>query len=459
VPTSLKRVLSLRDVVLFYVVAIVGLRWLATAAAAGPSALVIWLIAAVGLFAPLAVATTELASRHPEEGGIYVWVRHAFGNFAGFMAAWLYWISNLVYLPGQLYFMAGNGLFMGGSRGAALANDATFYIVASLFGIALAIGLNTVGLSVGKRLHNLGAQSTWVTVAVLLAMAALAVWRFGSATPLSLRALRPSVRIEDIYFWSTIAFAFGGFEAASLMGEEIQDARRTVPRAVAWSGIAITAIYVLGTAAILVALPAGRVSGLQGIMQAIARVAERVGMPWVVPIMAALIALGALGGAAAWLAATARLIFVTGVDRYLPPIFGRIHPRWGTPVAALAVQGVGAVLFVILGQMGASVKGAYDFLVSMGVITYFIPYMLMFAALLKAQREPLPSGAVRAFGGAAVAVPMALLGLATTGISIVLALFPPGDESGGAPKIIGATLVVMVVGVGLYLRARWRARA
>src|SRR5207245_2683272 len=119
------------------------------------------------------------------------------------------------------------------------------------------------------------------------------------------------------------------------------------------------------------------------------------------------------GATSAWLAATARLIFVTGVDRYLPATFGRIDPRWGTPVAALVVQGVGAVLFAVLGQLGSSVKNAYDFLVSMGVITYFIPYLLMFGALLKAQREPLPEGATRGPGGTSMAIAMAVLGILT----------------------------------------------
>ena len=448
--------MSLRDVVLFYVVAIVGLRWLATAAAAGPSALVIWVIAAVGLFLPLAFATIELAARHPEEGGIYVWTRHAFGDFVGFMVAWLYWVSTLVYIPGLLYFMAGNALFIGGPKWQALSGNPVFYVVASLLGIAVGTGLNAFGLSNGKRLHNLGAQCTWVPVAVLIGMGVLALARFGSVTDFGHAALRPSVRLEDIYFWSIIAFAFGGFEAASLMGEEIHDARRVVPRAVGVAGLLIAGIYILGTASILVALPADQVGGIQGIMQAIERVSQRVGLPWVVPVIAAMVALGALGGTAAWLAATARLIFVTGVDRYLPPAFGRVHPRWGTPVVALVAQGVGAMLFAVLGQMGTTVKGAYDFLVSMGVIAYFIPYLMMFAAVIHAQREPLPTGAARGPGGSTMAVAMACCGLVTVGISIVLALFPPGGGSAATVKVIVATGVVVGLGAGLYLRARGR---
>jgi len=446
-------VLTLRDVVLFYVVAIVGLRWLSTAAAAGPSALVIWLIAAVALFLPLAFATIELAARHPEEGGIYVWVRHAFGDFAGFMTAWLYWVSNLVYLPGALYFLAGNALFIGGSRWQALSNSPAYYIAVSIVGVTIGIGLNTIGLAVGKRLHNLGGQATWVTVAVLCALGGIALVRFGSATDFGHGALQPSTKLSDIYFWTTIAFAFSGFEAASLMGEEIQDARRLVPRAVVISGIVIAAIYVLGTTAILVSLPSSEVGGIQGILQAIDSVARRAGMPWLSPLVALLVTIAALGATSAWLAATARLIFVTGVDRYLPPVFARVHPRWGTPVAALVVQGVGATLFALLGQLGSSVKTAYDFLVSMGVITYFVPYLFMFGALLKAQREPLPAGARGAPGGAPMAIVMSVLGMATLAISIVLAVFPPGEGSSGSIRVMVATLLVTGLGVALYLRA------
>jgi amino acid transporter len=450
--------MGLGDVVKFFIVAIVGLRWLATAAAAGPSALVVWVIAAVALFVPLAYAVVELSARHSEEGGIYVWTRIAFGDFTGFMVAWLYWVSNIVYLPGQLYFMASNALFVGGARWQSLSDDPLYFAFAALAGIAIAIGLNVVGLEVGKRLHNLGAWGTWVPVAALVVMGAVALARFGSATSFEAVRLVPSTRLSDIYFWITIAFAFGGFEAASFMGEEIQRPRGTVPRAVLLAGLAIAGIYVLGTAGILVTLPPERVTDLQGVMQAIQRVAERVGVRALVPAFAALIALGALGGASAWLAATARLMFVTGVDRYLPPVFAKLHPRWGTPVAALVAQGVGVAVFVALGQAGVSVKSAYDFLLSMGVITYFIPFFVMFAALIKVQREPLPPDALRAPGGRGTTLAHALVGMTTVGLSIVLAIFPPGQGGAGALKVTAATVVVVAMGVALYVRARRSAR-
>ncbi len=111
---TLRRVLTFRDLVLYYSVTGFSLRWIATAAAAGPSALVIWIVAALGFFVPLVFTTLELSSRYPEEGGIYVWSKRAFGPFAGFITGWTYWGSNLPYLPGLLYFAAANALFIGG---------------------------------------------------------------------------------------------------------------------------------------------------------------------------------------------------------------------------------------------------------------------------------------------------------------------------------------------------------
>src|SRR6185503_6338484 len=119
---------------------------------------------------------------------------------------------------------------------------------------------------------------------------------------------------------------------------------------------------------ILLAIPKEEVTGLQGMMQAIQAICVRGGLPWLVPVMALLVTLNALGGVGGWFAATARLPFVAGIDRFLPEAFGRLHPRWRTPYVALIVQAGIAGLFIFLGQAGTSVRGAYDALVSMGII-------------------------------------------------------------------------------------------
>ena len=457
---QLRRTLGFRDLLLFYIVTGFSLRWIATAAAAGPSALVIWVIAALGLFVPLVFTVLELSSRYPEEGGIYVWSKHAFGPFAGFLTGWTYWGSNLPYFPGLLYFGAANALFIGGAKWQTLSSNSTYFIIVSLAGLTIAVVMNVVGLNVGKWLNNVGALAGWLPALALIAFGAIAWTRFGSATPMAARALVPSTSLKDVIFWSTIAFAFGGVESASTMGEEIVDARRTVPRAILTAGAIMTVLYMVGTFSVLLAMPKEQISGLQGIMQAIQTMAGRIGASWMVPILAALVTINALGGVGGWFAATARLPFVAGIDRFLPPAFGALHPRWRTPYVALLVQAVIAALFIWLGQAGTSVRGAYDALVSMGIIAYFIPFLFMFAAMIKLQREPAGPGVMRVPGGTPVAIALAVLGMATTAVSIVLACIPPDEEPHkllAAGKVVGSSLFLVGIGVIVYGLGRRRA--
>jgi glutamate:GABA antiporter len=449
------------DLLLFYVVTGVSLRWIATAAAAGPSSIVIWIGAWLAFYTPLALSVIELSSRYPNEGGLYVWSKRAFGDFSGFMAAWTYWTSNLPYFPAVLYFAASNVLFMRQAHWSHLSASPTFFVGFALVTLAAATLLNVVGLEVGKWLHNIGALAMWIPVLIVVGMGLLAYHRFGSATTFSVHSMTPSVRLNDIIFWSVLTFAFGGCETASFMAEEIKDARRTIPLALLAGGLTVAFCYIVGTICVLLALPSSEVNGLQGLVQAIAKTSDRVGLPFFLPVAALLIALSNIGASGAYLAAVARLPFVAGIDRYLPRAFGALHPRWGTPWVALLTQGVIGAIFIFLGQAGTSVKGAYDVLVSMGVITYFIPYLYLFAAMFKLQSETAGEEIVRVPGGRPAAYLLSILGFTTTLFTIALSVLPPPDEPNkplAVFKIVGGCGALLLIGAGLYWTGRRRAQ-
>lgn len=437
------------DLLLFYLVTGFTVRWIATAAAAGPSAIVLWLVACVAFYVPLMFTVLELSSRYPNEGGCYVWSKQAFGNFAGFITGWTYWACNLPYFPGLFYFTAATALFIGGPDWRALGDSPAYFIGFSLLALLLAAGLNVRGLAVGKWLHNLGAVGLWLPGLLLIALGVLAWSRFGSATEFTAESMVPSTRLKDIIFWSTIAFSLSGLESASMMGEEIRDARRNIPRALLVAGVLITGLYALGTIAMLVAMPHAEILHLQGFMTAVETVCGRLSLGGLVPVIALLVVLGGLGQAGAWFAAAGRLPFVAGLDRFLPAFFGRIHPRYGSPYISLLIQAAVAAVFILLGQAGTSVKGAYDVLVSMAIISYFIPYLFMFASMIRLQREPAGPDVIRVPGGSRVAKSLASLGLAVTGITIVLALIPAEDEPNKPLAVIKvAGLTLMLVGIG-----------
>jgi len=455
---TLKRSLRFRDLTLFYVVTILSVRWVASAAAAGPGTLVVWIFALLGLFLPLAASVLALAARYPEEGGLYVWTREAFGDQTAFLAAWTYWMSNLPYFPAILYFGAGSVLVAFGRHGHALAASPAYYMAFAVFWLVVIMALNVRGIEAGKWLNNICSIGGWLPISILIVLAIVVASHHGSATHFTIASMTPHLSLQNAIFWSTIFFAFAGCEAASFMGEEMENARRILPRALLTAGSIIAVAYIAGTIAMLIALPSEAVSGVDGFMRGIEQLAGRLGIPWLIPLMAVLVAISAIGGAAGFLSSTSRLPFVAGIDRYLPAAFGSIHPRFRTPWVALVVYGLAGIVTAILGQAGTTVRGAYDVLVSMALITLFIPYLLLFAALIRLVRR----GAITQLpfpGGAPVAITLASIGFASTALTIVLSTIPSPDDANpslAVAKVLLSTLAIILTGLAVFAIGRRR---
>lgn len=459
---GLKRALRFRDLTLFYIAATFSVRWVATAAAAGPGTLVVWVFALIGFFVPLASCVMELSSRYPKEGGLYVWTREAFGDFTGFLSAWMYWMSNLPIFAAVLYFGAGSVLFAAGERGHAWANSPVYYMSFAVIWLAIITAVNIVGLDEGKWLNNICSLGSWLPILILVILAAVSARRFGPATHFTAASFAPHLSLKNAIFWSTIFFAFCGCETGSFMAEEIENPRRVIPLALLAAGSVLAVSYFAGTLALLVALPSGEVSGVDGLMHGVALLCTRLGLPWLMVAMTVLLALNAIGVAAANLSGTARLPFVAGIDLYLPPVFGKIHPRFRTPWVALATYGVAGMIVAALGQAGTTVRGAYDVLVSMSVIASFLPYLLVFAAMAKLQSRPVGNGAMRVPGGKPTALTVAGLGFVTTAVAIVLAIIPADEEPNkpiAVAKVLGSTALLIGGGIVTFAIAQKKRRA
>jgi glutamate:GABA antiporter len=458
---ALKRGIRFRDLMLFYLVSGLSVRWTATAAAAGPSILLVWIAALTCFFIPLAASVMELSSRHPDEGGIYVWAREAFGDFAGFIAAWTYWMSNLPYFPGVLYFGAASTLFAFGPRGRALIGSPTYFIAFALVWLAIITLLNIRGVDAGKWLNNISSLGCILPLIVLLVLAAISYERFGPATQFTWATLKPHWSLDNAVFWSSVFFAFGGVEAGSAMGDEIQNPRRIIPLAILAGGSVLAFGYIAGTAALLVALPSSAVGGPDGFVNGIHELSVHLGQGWLVAPVALFVGLNAVGGAAAYLSSTSRLPFVAGIDHYLPAIFGRIHPRYRTPWIALAAYGGVGMLMVLLGQAGTTVRGAYDVMVSMAILAYFIPYLLLFASMIRLQKRPAGPEIRRVPGGKPVAIVLASIGFISTAVTIVLSVIPGADEPDkllAVLKVVGSTAVLLGIGIAIFVAAHRKAR-
>src|SRR5438477_4211718 len=360
------------DVMLFNIATVLGPRWVAAAAHSGTSSISLWILAALLFFAPSAMVINELSSRFPEEGGLYVWTKEAFGNFHGFVAGWNYWIYTVFYFPGLLLASAAMSAYIIGENGAALSQNRTFLLSVSVGMLLVAVILNIIGLNIGKWLQNAGGVSTYLPLLMLAAVAVLAFLKHGSATHFTWANMMPTWNLDTVNFWSQIAFAFTGLELVSSMSEEVRDPRRTLPRAVFGAGAMIAFMYIAGTFAILSLVPAADLDPKSGVFQAISLGSGILKVAFVGILAAVLVTIGNAGGVGSTVAGIARVPFVVGIDRYLPKAFGRIHPRWKTPHISMLVQaGVSGVLLLLSQIQTETVQAAYQLLIVAAIILYF----------------------------------------------------------------------------------------
>ena len=456
--SQLRKTMGFWDVLLFDIATVLGPRWIAAAGHNGTSSISLWVLAAVFFFLPGALVINELSSRFPEEGGLYVWSREAFGDFHGFIAGWTYWIYTVFYFPGLLLASASMSAYIIGGRGAELAQNRTFLITVSLAMLLVAVLLNIIGLNVGKWLQNAGGVGTYVPLLMLGAVAALVVLRHASVTHFTLANMMPAWDWDTVNFWSQIAFAFTGLELVSAMSEEIRDPRRTLPRAAFGASALIALMYIAGTFAILALVPAADLDPQSGVFHAITlgSIALKIGLLGV--LAAILVTVGNAGGVGSTVAGIARVPFVVGIDRYLPAAFGKIHPRWKTPYISILVQAIVSGVILLVSQINDSTRGAYQFLIDAAIILYFIPFLYMFAAVIKLahrrDRKENPH-AVLVPGGLAGVWISGGLGFVVVLIGIFVSLVPPGDSAnklGFELKLVGGTIASILLGLVLYWR-------
>jgi len=470
---QLTRVLGLADIVSINIVAVLGLRWITRGARVGAPSVTLWMLAWMLFFLPLTAAVSELSSRYPDQGGIYVWARRAFGPLHGFICGWCVWVNNLFYFPSLLLFAGANAAAMLGSHGAGLAESRSFsviFVLVCLWGTTL---MNIRGFGAARWLQNIGSVASWAPGALLIIAGIVTLALFGSATSFAPRELLPrDDGLSTVSLWSAMCFAFAGFELSSFSSEEVKNPRRTIPIGVLIAGAVVTLAYIAGSVAVLVTMPASALAERSGIVDAVELASSRIGLIGVGVVTAAMLALGNIAGMSSWAAGSARVSFAAGLDRVLPSAMARLHPRHRTPHVALIVQAAISTaiflvsLFLTLSGSQTSVQEAYDILVNLTIIIYFVPYLYLFLALVRLRKlDPVRADETHALlipGGRVGLWTVVVCGFVATLVSLALIFVPPAGTTNVVnyeANVILQSAAVIGVGLALYASTRRRRRA
>jgi amino acid transporter len=414
----LKRVLRVRDLTFLCVVAILNLNIVPVVAVNGPVTVWLWVAALLLFFLPQGIAVIELSHHFPQEGGIYVWTKEMFGDLHGFLCGWCYWTNNMFYIPTLLFYIVGIVTYTGGHYIHGLSDNPVFFFcltVGLLWVTALA---NIRGLGLGKWVNNAGGLGAIISAVLLIGLGVLAVLRYGITVPASSLGIQ-QFDWKIVSSFGVICFGLVGLELGSIMGDEIHDPERSVPRSVLLGGTVAGLLYIGATVALLLAIPPRDVSVVQGILQGIDNMTGRLGAGWLLVPVALFLGVAMIGATSAWLSGSARILFVSGIDRYLPRMFARVHPKYGTPhVAIIGFAALSSALIAMSFVGKTTVKEAYVTLLDLAVVLQMISYIYLYASLAKIafSKSAARSSAWTKFA--------AVGGMLTTVICLVVAFVP-----------------------------------
>lgn len=445
---ELKKTIGLRDLVLLNIATIIGLSTLPQVAQFGFGSLVMYLIAIVLFFIPSGLMVAELSHRIGGTGGFYNWIKEAFGPAAGFIAAWCYWLSNIVWLPTVLLLISTSAVYLLGNDQLSLIENQTYIGLSGLAFLWLIIGLNILGMEKAKWIQNLGGIAIWLSILLIVG---LGFTELLDSPELITKAnwIPDFTNWGIIPFFAAVAFAFGGLELAPVMGGEIKNPSRNIPNAIVLTSISVGLIYILGTLGVLVLNGSGEVNVIDGVAQAFYAMSQRSENAWLGLLGVLFVLFGVIGQFGSWLTGIARLPYAIGVDSMLPSTLSKLHPAFGTPYVSLIWHGVILTIFLIGAFIGSTVQDAFLVLFDMAIILYFIPFIFMFGALIFHVKKNTGNGVISFFQHRGLLWLTASLGTLVMIIGIVLACVPSGEvENQGLfyLKVIGGSAILIAAG-------------
>ncbi len=448
---SFRRVLHRLDMTLFTVCAILIVDQLTASAAIGMQSIFWWLLTFVLFFIPYGLITAELGSTYPQEGGIYAWVRRAFGPRWAGRTAWLWWVNVAFWMPSVYILFSGvlSELF-------GLSLSMWSKIAIALVLTWLTVGVNIATLEVGKWVPNVGAVCK-VVVMLAIGFGGIAfAFREGVANQFSWHAMTPSWS-ASLAFLPVIVYNYLGFELMSGAGEEMENPARDVPRAIVSSGLIIAFFYIFATLGILLSVPVAEISLLAGLVDTFRRIfGDGAFASAIVGFLGLMALMSFVANMVTWTLGANRSAAEAARLGDLPAFFGRMHASFKTPVGSAVLCGLIATIVVLVyGLIAKTAEELFWTTFAFSSVVFLLPYLLLFLAFLKLRlirdkQEDRVMGdrdSYRVPGNFAVALALSVICMLFIVQAIVFFVFKPGAFNAEyVVAVVSGVLITLLVG-------------
>ena len=454
--------IGLWDLVFMDVSALFGIRWIAKSTASsfglGLGAIPSWVLFSFIFFVPCALICAELASTYPRDGGLFGWVKEAYGEKFGFLVSWLNWTSKIFWYTSFLTFLTINVSFA--INMPELSENKTFVLIMSLAVFWILSFISTKGMTFGKIFTNLGALGSTVPAVLLILMAFGAAIFFDrpSASVYTVETMTPVLNWDSLGAISSVMFAFAGSELTANFVTEMENPKRDFPRAIFIAAAVVAGIYMLGSVAITMIMPTDQITASQGILVSLAAISAWFGIgSWFIQLVALGITFSMVGAIILYIASPVKMLFGSVKNGIFPESMTRTNSR-NIPERAVYLQAILVTVIILAFQFIPSVDAIYNVLVTMTALTALFPYVLLFMSYIKLRKtRPDEERPYEISKNTGTAVSVATLVLIVTVIGIICSAAPvmPTWEDNliyEAEMIFGA---VVVIGAGLGLWSRF----
>lgn len=420
--------ISLSTLVLLIVASVGSIRTLPTTAIFGGSLVFFFFLAALLFLLPISLISAEFSSRYPEEGGVFNWVKNAFGEKAGALAVWLQWINTMVWYPTMLLFVAGTAAYL---FDPALATNKSFLVATTLTVFWTLTLLNLKSVQVSARLNSVcGILGSFFPMGLLIFLAVK--WLFsGAPTAIS---LSPQEWFPAFDFSAqsgalvTIMASLVGMELAGVHVTDIENPRKNFPKAIGYAVALLISVLLVGALSIALVIPSNEIQFVDGVMQTFSTFLNTFGLGSLIPILALLITIGSLGGSINWLISPAKGLLHAAQHQFLPSYFLHTNNQ-GVSVRILVAQAILISFFCLAIQLMPSVNGFYWLLMALSTGLYMLMYILLFAAALKLGRPTDSSYAIPR----GVRTLSCFAGIFGCALTLLIGFQPPANVDVGSP--------------------------